>query len=84
MTWKSLGEDFDPKNWNDFKYSDQFSHWQGEAAQSTGFRMPSSYIINENGLPTFEEIENKAHRKFLQDIYETKSSLLRAPGRRKC
>ena len=44
--------------------------WHGEAMYSTGFRSLTKYDIDENGNPTFIEIQNPEHRKTCQECYQ--------------
>lgn len=67
---QSLGIDFDGHNeWHETKYKDKTHHWHGDAIMSTGIQKPTSYMIDEQGNPTFEEIENPDHRNACKKIY---------------
>jgi hypothetical protein len=69
LHWAPLGESFSGKFWHDDKLPHQFLHWHKDALLSTGFTVPSSYAIDENGSPTFEEIANSSHREFFKKLY---------------
>ena len=72
LQWNDLGEGFSgQEEWKETKFLEETQHWHKEAIRSTGFNAQvTSYAVDENNQPTFEEIENLEHRKFYQKIYE--------------
>lgn len=65
LHWESKGKEFTGKEeWNEFKDRSGTQTWHDVALQSTGFvKAAHTYAVNENGLPTFAEVKNAAHRK---------------------
>jgi len=56
FAWESLGFDAAERVWNNSKTADSCALWHDRAMQSTGFGAPSSYKVDAQGNPTFEEI----------------------------
>lgn len=72
LSWQQLGKDFSfKKEWNCDNPPHCASHWHDSAMASTGFESRvTSYAVDEDGQPTFEEIENLEHRTFYKQLYD--------------
>lgn len=70
LRWDDLGEDFKgQKEWSEIKPQQLTHHWHSDAIRSQGFGRPSDYAVDENGVPTFVEVQNEADRKTCQEAY---------------
>jgi len=71
LSWPSLEHsNFDvAKEWSEVKYPEFVSHWHGDAMNSTGFAKPQSYEVDQDGNPTFSEVQNAEHREMCRTIY---------------
>lgn len=65
LSWERLGDAFDSHEaWHELKQSiDDVQHWHGDAITSTHFTKPTSYEVDDNGMPTFSEIVDPIHKK---------------------
>ena len=72
LYWDDLGDQFSAQNeWKDVKHKDKVQHWHREAIRSTGFGLPTTtYAVDHENRPTFEEIKNLEHRTAYQRIYD--------------
>lgn len=70
LHWSDLGASFDgQEQWHEIKYKELTNYWHSDAIGSTGFGKPRSYEIDEQGNPTFCEIENQKHREMCLKVY---------------
>jgi len=70
LSWKDLGVQFTgQKEWHESKMIELFYHWHGDAIRSTHFSPLRSSQVDENGDPTFEEIENSEQRAVFKEAY---------------
>ena len=70
LHWKNLGEDFSEISaWGGIKPRRVSYKWHGNAIHSVGFKSPTIYKSDENGRPTFEEIEDDQSRALVTEIY---------------
>ncbi len=71
LTWDLLGENFNLQTeWKDAKKEHLIKHWHGEALQSRGFSPLKSYEIDDQGTPTFSEVQDPKDREECQKAYE--------------
>ena len=70
LVWDDLGNDFNGhEEWHENKLHSHTQHWHGDAIRSTGFKNPSSYEVDQEGIPTFSEIKDLDHRKICLAVY---------------
>ncbi len=70
LTWEPLGDDFTgEKEWHEIKVQEKTKYWHREAMESSGFKKPSEYAVDENGSPTFAEISDVEDQKACQKAY---------------
>lgn len=71
LRWQSLGSSFDGTQlWHEAKKQDKAQYWHGDAIMSTGFEKPRQYDVDEQGNPTFSEIEKLEDREACKKVYE--------------
>lgn len=68
LSWKPL-ENFTGSEWH--KPSDHvtYHHWHSDALESSSITKPRTYLTDQDGNPTFEEISLNEHKTILQSIY---------------
>lgn len=60
LSFKNLNDDIDPKTlWGGQKAKRVLDVWHTEAIHSTGITQPKKYDTNENGQPTFIEVDSE-------------------------
>lgn len=69
LHWEKLEDSFDGKIWRDGKKPEAIRHWHGDAIQSTGFVTLKTVAVDENGVPTFAEIDSLEDRAACVEIY---------------
>lgn len=70
LSWNSLGSGFTgQREWKEHKNTSSAYHWHQEAILSQGFHRPTDYGLDEEGQPSFIEIQNPAHRAICKDVY---------------
>ena len=72
LHWNDLSKEF--KNFSDYGWytieeTECALAWHLEAIKSTGFSEIATFVTDDQGNPTFEEISNPAHRKICIDAY---------------
>ncbi len=71
LHWQNLGENFTgAQEWSEIKHPEHAHHWHGDAIKSTGISKPTSYKVDLQGNPTFEEIADTEHREAYKTAYE--------------
>ncbi len=72
LSWENLTPNFIlAKEWNTTIYTNIGLNWWGDALKSTQFEQKEyNYALDENGQPTFEEIEDLEHRAFYKKLYK--------------
>lgn len=70
LHWNPLDSSFDPlRDWHDYKTGEFVEHWHSDAMTSTGFSRSSSYALDQDGNPTFEEVVNSEDREEIKRAY---------------
>lgn len=63
LQWNNLGTSFTGvENWSEIKTLEVTQHWHDAAINSSGFHKPATYATDENGNPTFAEVNDEADR----------------------
>lgn len=71
LHWDALDSSFDlEKEWHEFKYTEAVLHWHKEGLFSNGFFPLPQHELDENGKPTFSEVENPSDREEIKKAYE--------------
>ena len=71
LSWEDLGDNFTGDSWSDAKVQEKIYHWHDSAIKSTGFSpLANSQLVDQNGAPTFEEIENEQDRQECKKMYD--------------
>ena len=72
LQWKDMSNNFGAEEeWFMTPECYFSSHWHLNALQSTGFHQLTTYAVDTNGEPTFEEIENVEYRNKCKEILAT-------------
>jgi len=66
LHWEQLKDNALEYPWN----TEAAAYWFDDVLISTGFIAATTYAVNEQGVPTFAEIENVEHRAYYQALYE--------------
>ena len=70
LHWDNLGEDFNGKEeWSEKKPKQFVYHWHSDAIKSTGFKTPSMYEVNADGIPTFSEAADSDEQAVCKNAY---------------
>lgn len=75
LHWPPLTFHHQFNKWQENKKQEFIHHWHDEALNSNGFHHTTHYEIDENGMPTFAEIQNEDHRKKCIAVYKTNKKL---------
>ncbi|MCH9621634.1 MAG: hypothetical protein S4CHLAM20_10590 [Chlamydiia bacterium] len=70
FTWKKHDESFDLHiKWHEQKKKHVTKHWHDRALQTSSIGKKTTYIVDELGNPTFEEIKNEKDRELFKQYY---------------
>lgn len=69
--WEPLPPSFDPiLEWHEYKFPGPIELYHGDAISSSGFGQPAAYAIDENGSPSFKEVQDPVDREKMKMAYE--------------
>jgi len=68
LAWKPLGDRF-AEEWLELKTPSKAIHWHQKAIDSCGFEKPTSYELDPNGVPTFEEVEDLEQKNLCKQTW---------------
>lgn len=70
LHWDDLGDNFTGVNeWHEIKHTKFTHYWHGDAIHSTGLKELHSYVVDQNGNPTFAEIDDPIYRIKCFEVY---------------
>ncbi|MDP1609294.1 MAG: hypothetical protein Q8L98_08295 [Chlamydiales bacterium] len=69
LSWEDLGSEFTGLQWRDGKKAEAVHYWHGDAIRSSCFAALKTEEVDEEGSPTFAEIENEEDRAICLKAY---------------
>ncbi len=71
LHWKDISENFTSfPGWYTIEVTKTAVDWHMDAIKSTGFTRSMTYVVDEEGNPTFQEISNPKHREICIEAYQ--------------
>lgn len=70
FSWNPHTEEFAGESWHECKHKKSFNFWHDAALKSSSIQPITSYEVDENNLPTFNEIRNKQMKEDCKKMYE--------------